>query len=183
MLVFASAPWRPRWSVAVHCSIVRRDLIEAASGRGDLCAARQPRPRRAVLAVVEPSRTCEPPLIRCSAGRDRCLLGAAGQRRAHRSDHDPAGPKSLAAPQGSDSSKGSGNLEDTGTHEARVEKAPLTIARQFFFGGSSPGDVGGRHQKASRQRVEGRCLYSTLPAPRRKSASICNRVPPPKRAR
>src|SRR3954468_22137506 len=62
MLVFASAPWRPRWSVAVHCSIVRRDLIEAASGRGDLCAARQPRPRRAVLAVVEPSRTCEPRL-------------------------------------------------------------------------------------------------------------------------
>src|SRR4051812_9226370 len=46
MLVFASAPWRPRWSVAVHCSIVRRDLIEAASGRGHLCAARQPRPRR-----------------------------------------------------------------------------------------------------------------------------------------
>lgn len=26
-------------------------------------------------------------------------------------------------------------------------------------------------------------LYSTLPAPRRKSASICNREPPPKRAR
>ena len=32
-------------------------------------------------------------------------------------------------------------------------------------------------------RFERRHRYSTLPVPRRRSASICNRVPPPKRAR
>src|SRR4051794_16394283 len=123
MLVFASAPRRPRWSVAVHCSIVRRDLIEAASGRGDLCAARQPRPRRGFWPSLNHRGPANPGLSGVQPeGIDAFLEPQANG--AHRSDDDPAGPKSLAAPQDSGSSKGSGSLEDSGTHEARVEKAP-----------------------------------------------------------
>ena len=146
------------------CSIVRDDLDEAVTEEGPLRCGH----------------------LRAMYATGRLPLTGMALQAPHRPDAAAGGDRRLHV-RGRGTASLPIGLRPGSAQGSASSKARLKITRelQLFFSSSRPDALRRSPPTLSavnRERTGG-WLYSTLPVPRRRSASICNRVPPPKRAR